>query len=159
MLRGIHPDEARQMEWRRGVLPPGRLGWRTATEIREQAMKLAVGALTHRQVAPQAFDVDVDLGGGRRLTGTVPRVYGRRLVSVGYSRLDGKQLLEAWVRLLALAGRTPTTTGPRCHRPATARRQPRRAAARAGRRGAARACSPTWSRSTTPVAGSRSRCH
>ena len=103
MLAGIHPDEALQMEWRRGVLPPGRLGWRTGTEIREQAMQLAIRALTHRQVAPEAFDVDVDLGGGRRLTGTVPSVYARRLVSVGYSRLDAKQLLGAWVQLLALS--------------------------------------------------------
>ncbi len=103
MLSGIHPDEALQMEWRRGVLPPGRLGWRTGTEIREQAMQLAIRALTHRQVAPEAFDVDVDLGGGRRLTGTVPSVYARRLVSVGYSRLDAKQLLAAWIQLLALS--------------------------------------------------------
>ncbi len=103
MLAGIHPDEALQMEWRRGILPPGRLGWRTGTEIREQAMQLAIRALTHRQVAPEAFDVDVDLGGGRRLTGTVPHVFARRLVSVGYSRLDAKQLLGAWVQLLALS--------------------------------------------------------
>jgi exodeoxyribonuclease V gamma subunit len=47
--------------------------------------------------------VDVDLGGGRRLTGTVPGLTGHRLVSVGFSRLDGKQLLAAWVQLLALS--------------------------------------------------------
>jgi exodeoxyribonuclease V gamma subunit len=125
MLSGIHPNEALQMEWRRGVLPPGKLGWRTGTEIREQAMQLAIRALTHRQVSPEAFDVDVDLGGGRRLTGTVPSVYARRLVSVGYSRLDAKQLLAAWIQLLALSahdddhnwtalviGRPPRGTNP-----------------------------------------------
>ena len=42
------PDEARQAEWRRGTLPPGQLGWRKATEIREQAALLADAALTHR---------------------------------------------------------------------------------------------------------------
>ena len=31
MLRGIHPDMAREIEWRRGALPPGQLGWRKAT--------------------------------------------------------------------------------------------------------------------------------
>ncbi len=103
MLAGIHPDHALQAEWRRGTLPPGRLGWRTGTTIREAAMQLAIRALTHRQVAPEACDVDVDLGGGRRLTGTVPSVYAHRLVSVGYSRLGAKQLLAAWVQLLALA--------------------------------------------------------
>lgn len=103
MLSGVHPDAALQAEWRRGVLPPGRLGWRTATEIRDIARGLAVGAHPHRKGNAQAFDVDIDLGGGRRLTGTVPGVYAYRLVSVSYSRLDAKQLLATWVQLLALS--------------------------------------------------------
>ena len=107
MVRGVHPDVARQMEWRRGTLPPGQLGWRKATEVREIAMQLAVAALTHRQVASQAHDIDVILADGRRVTGTVTPVYGDRLVAVGYSRLDGKQLLESWIRLLALAAQHP----------------------------------------------------
>jgi exodeoxyribonuclease V gamma subunit len=107
MLRGMHPDQALAAEWRRGSLPPGQLGWRKAGEVRDQAMKLAIAALTHRQVAPRAYDVDVELGGGRRLTGTVTPVYADRLVAVGYSRLDGKHLLESWIRLLALAAGRP----------------------------------------------------
>jgi exodeoxyribonuclease V gamma subunit len=107
MMRGIHPDTAREIEWRRGALPPGQLGWRKATEVREVAMNLAVAALTHRQVEPKAYDVDIELAGGRRVTGTVTPVYGDRLVAVGYSRLDGKHLLESWVRLLALAAGHP----------------------------------------------------
>ncbi|GAA1519655.1 exodeoxyribonuclease V subunit gamma [Kribbella lupini] len=103
MLSGIHPDAALQAEWRRGTLPPGRLGWRTATEIRDIARSLAVAAHPHRQGEAKAFDVDIDLGGGRRLTGTVPGVYGHRLVSVSYSRLDAKQLLTSWIQLLALS--------------------------------------------------------
>jgi exodeoxyribonuclease V gamma subunit len=107
MMRGIHPDTAREIEWRRGALPPGQLGWRKATEVREIAMNLAIAALTHRQVDPKAHDVDIELPGGRRLTGTITPVYADRLVAVGYSRLDGKQLLESWVRLLALAAGRP----------------------------------------------------
>jgi exodeoxyribonuclease V gamma subunit len=103
MLAGIHPDDALQAEWRRGALPPGRLGWRAGQQIREQAMPLAISALTHRQLPARAIDVDVDLGQGRRLSGTVTDVYGDRLVAVGYSRLDGKHLLATWLRLLALA--------------------------------------------------------
>jgi exodeoxyribonuclease V gamma subunit len=103
MLAGTHPDTALQAEWRRGTLPPGRLGWRVGTELRDAARALAVKALDSRRGVPQAHDVDVDLGGGRRLTGTVPGVTGDRLVSVGFSRLDGKQLLAAWVQLLALS--------------------------------------------------------
>jgi exodeoxyribonuclease V gamma subunit len=107
MLRGIHPDTAREIEWRRGALPPGQLGWRKASEVRETAMNLAVAALTHRQVEPKARDVDIALPDGRRVTGTVTPVYGDRLVAVGYSRLDSKHLLESWVRLLALAAAHP----------------------------------------------------
>ncbi len=44
MLHGMEPDQARDAEWRRGTLPPGRLGWRKATEIRDQAALLADAA-------------------------------------------------------------------------------------------------------------------
>ena len=107
MLRGMTPDEARQAEWRRGTLPPGQLGWRKATEIKDQAALLATAALHHRHTDLRAFDVDIDLGAGRRLTGTVSLVFGDRLVSVTYSKLDGKHLLESWIPLLALLARDP----------------------------------------------------
>ena len=48
MLRGMHPDAASNAEWRRGTLPPGRLGMRKVTEIRDRARDLAVVALRHR---------------------------------------------------------------------------------------------------------------
>jgi exodeoxyribonuclease V gamma subunit len=102
MLQGMTPDEARQAEWRRGTLPPGQLGWRKATEIRDQAALLASTAQQHRRAKAHACDVDIDLGSGRRLTGTVSPVYGERLVSVTYSKLDGKHLLESWIPLLSL---------------------------------------------------------
>jgi exodeoxyribonuclease V gamma subunit len=101
ILGGMTPDQAKQAEWRRGRLPPGQLGWRKATEVRDQAALLAGAALRHRQADAAAYDVDVDLG-SRRLTGTVPQVFGDRLVSVTYSKLDGKHLLESWILLLAL---------------------------------------------------------
>ncbi|UQB91823.1 MULTISPECIES: exodeoxyribonuclease V subunit gamma [Mycobacterium] len=109
ILRGMSPDDARQAEWRRGTLPPGQLGWRKVTEIRDQAAALALEALRHRQDhrSAAAYDVDVDLGAGRRLTGTVSPVYDDALVSVTYSRLDGKHLLESWIPLLALAAHDP----------------------------------------------------
>ena len=49
------------------------LGWRKATEIRDQAALLAEAARHYRRVEPDAVDVDIDLGSGRRLTGTVSR--------------------------------------------------------------------------------------
>lgn len=107
ILRGWTPDDARQAEWRRGTLPPGQLGWRRATEIRDQAALLAAAAQQHRGADAKAYDVDIELGSGRRLTGTVAPVYGERLVSVTYSKLDGKHLLESWIPLLALIAHDP----------------------------------------------------
>ncbi|NED97059.1 exodeoxyribonuclease V subunit gamma [Phytoactinopolyspora alkaliphila] len=103
MLTGVPPDQALHAEWRRGTLPPGRLGWRSGMEIRDNARKLAIAALTHRQAPSDTYNVDVDLGGGRLLTGTVSSVYARRLISVSYSRLGAKHLLASWVQLLALS--------------------------------------------------------
>jgi exodeoxyribonuclease V gamma subunit len=107
VLRGMSTEQAQQAEWRRGTLPPGRLGWRKATEIREQVERLAGAARQCRQADAQAYDVDVDLGSGRRLTGTVSPVFGDRLVSVRYSKLDGKHMLESWIPLLALIAHDP----------------------------------------------------
>lgn len=102
IMRGMTPQDAQQAEWRRGTLPPGKLGWRRAIELRDQVALLAAEALRYRGADGQAFDVDIDLGTGRRLTGTVPLVFGDRLVSVTYSKLGGQHLLAAWIPLLAL---------------------------------------------------------
>lgn len=107
ILRGMTPANAQQAEWRRGTLPPGQLGWRRAIALRDQCALLAAEALRHRGTDPQAYDVDIDLGTGRRLTGTVSPVFGDRLVSVTYSKLDGKHLLQSWIPLLALAAGQP----------------------------------------------------
>ncbi|MDP7736970.1 exodeoxyribonuclease V subunit gamma [Mycobacterium paragordonae] len=110
ILGGLAPDDARQAEWRRGTLPPGQLGWRKVTDIRDQAALLASAALAHRRghlpTDSATYDVDIDLG-GRRVTGTVSQVFGDRLVSVTYSKLDGKHLLQSWIPLLALHAHQP----------------------------------------------------
>ncbi|KHO23019.1 exodeoxyribonuclease V subunit gamma [Mycolicibacterium setense] len=107
ILRGMTPGDAQQAEWRRGTLPPGQLGWRRATALRDRCALLATEALRHRSTDPQAYDVDIELGDGRRLTGTVSPVFGDRLVSVTYSKLDGKHLLQSWIPLLALTAGYP----------------------------------------------------
>src|SRR5579875_2782266 len=94
-------------EWRRGALPPGQLGKRKACEIRDEAKQLAAAALRLRQDDPDAHDVDIGLDGGRRLTGTVAEVFGDRTVSVTYSKLNCKHLLQAWIPLVALAAHQP----------------------------------------------------
>jgi exodeoxyribonuclease V gamma subunit len=107
MLRGMDDEQAANAEWRRGTLPPGQLGWRKAKEIRDQARELAAAALQHRGGDPDAYDVDIELGCARRLTGTVTPVFGDRIISVTYSKLDGRHLLESWIPLLALKAGYP----------------------------------------------------
>jgi exodeoxyribonuclease V gamma subunit len=107
MLDGMAAEEAIHAEWRRGTLPPGQLGWRKATEIRDQSALLAETALAYRKSDAGAVDVDIDLG-GRRLVGTVSPVFGERLVSVTYSKPGGRQLLQSWIPLLALLAHDPS---------------------------------------------------
>ena len=145
------PDDARQAEWRRGTLPPGQLGWRRADEIREQAALLATTAQQYRRAQARAYDVDIDLGCGRRLTGTVSPVYGQRLVSVTYSKLDGKHLLESWIPLLALivARSQPRLVGG-VHRAPQAGQHAAAGGYRAPQGDAARCCASWWRSTTRP---------
>jgi exodeoxyribonuclease V gamma subunit len=102
LLAGLEPAVVKQREWRRGELPPGQLGWRMLGQIIDRAGPLQRAAAELRVTAPRAVDVAVDLGQGRRLVGTVPEVYGDRLVPVHYSRLGAKHRIASWVQLLAL---------------------------------------------------------
>ena len=108
VLSGTAPATAVAAERLRGILPPGRLGARTLKEVEDQVRPLVVQANGLRQDrAPRTLDVDIDLGGGRRLTGTVGSVFGNRLVTVTYSRLAAKHRLRSWVDLLALSAGHP----------------------------------------------------
>src|SRR3954451_6931131 len=103
LLAGLDRDVVKQREWRRGELPPGQLGWRMLGQILDPAGPIREAASAARTTPPRGVDIAVDLGDGRRLVGTVPEVYGDRLVSATYSRLGAKHRLASWVRLLALA--------------------------------------------------------
>ncbi|WP_193666421.1 exodeoxyribonuclease V subunit gamma [Nocardioides kribbensis] len=108
LLAGLDPARATEREWRRGVLPPGRLGWRLLRQVVERAAPLAAEGLAQRRGhEARAVDVDVDLGRGRRLRGTVAEVFGDRLVPVSYSRLGATHRLQSWVQLLALSASDP----------------------------------------------------
>ncbi len=107
LLAGQDPVAVMTAEQLRGTLPPFRLGERALQGVTEECQKLWHGTAELRTGTRRAVDVDVDLGGGRRLTGTVAGVYGTRLVSLGYSRLKAKQRLRTWVELLALSASDP----------------------------------------------------
>ena len=64
-------------------------------------------ALELRRGPQRTLDVDVDLGAGRRLSGTVGDVWGNNVVSVSFSNLAAKHRLAAWIDALALAAGAP----------------------------------------------------
>ncbi len=108
--RGLSPAEALNMAWRRGDLPPGRLGWEVAREIADTVTPLADRALdVMGGVERSSLDVDVDLGDGRHLRGTVTGLHGERVVVVSYSKFGARHYLDAWLPLLALAAGRPGT--------------------------------------------------
>jgi exodeoxyribonuclease V gamma subunit len=107
ILAGTSPAAAKHAERLRGALPPGALGARVLDDVETELKPIARGALALRTGQPRAVDVDVDLGDGRRLTGTVTSVWGNRLVRVTYSRLAPKHRLASWVDLLALSAGRP----------------------------------------------------
>ncbi|NEW39928.1 exodeoxyribonuclease V subunit gamma [Nocardia cyriacigeorgica] len=102
-LNGAEAAGLRAAEWRRGTLPPFGLGGAVLQEVEHTVDTLVRIALPEYEIAARAVDIVVDLGGGRRLTGTVPEVRGDALVRTTYSRLAPKHRITAWVPLLALA--------------------------------------------------------
>lgn len=107
LLGGLDAADCLRAERLRGLLPPGALGERALAEVADQVRPLAEQAARLRQGTARAIDISVDLGDGRRLTGTVTPVFGNRVVRVGYSRLAARHRLRAWVDLLALSAGHP----------------------------------------------------
>lgn len=111
LLAGADPDTALQLAWRRGALPPGRLGWQIARSIAQTAAAIGGRALQVMGAEPEAtsLDIDLDLEDGRRLRGTVTGVHGDRVVNASFSSLGPRHHLDAWIPLLALSAAHPET--------------------------------------------------
>jgi exodeoxyribonuclease V gamma subunit len=107
LMRGVDLEVASTAEQLRGTLPPGRLGERKARELSDEAAELAMAALRYQSRTSTALDLNADLGDGRRVTGTVSPVYRRGTVSVTYSRLAAKHVLQSWISLVALGTAEP----------------------------------------------------
>ena len=90
-----------------GQLPPGPLGKGVLDDIVAVVRPLVIRALELRQAPQRSLDVDIDLGGGRRLSGTLGDVWGNNAVSVSFSTLGAKHRLAAWINALALAAGLP----------------------------------------------------
>jgi exodeoxyribonuclease V gamma subunit len=109
LLGGADPARCRAAELARGLLPPGALGTKVVDAVLPAASDVA--ALAARVVEgagdARSVQVDVDLGGGRTLVGTVPDVFGTVLRAATYSRVGPRHRLAAWVRLLAVSASHP----------------------------------------------------
>ncbi|MFC8530371.1 exodeoxyribonuclease V subunit gamma [Nocardia sp. NPDC057227] len=101
-LTGTDPETLRAAEWRRGGLPPFAFGAAVLDEVERTVETLVRTAQPHYEIPARAVDIALDLGNGRRLTGTVPEVHGDRLVRTTFSRVAAKHRIAAWVPLLAL---------------------------------------------------------
>ncbi len=107
LLAGQDADAVMLAEQLRGTLPPGQLAGLALRDVVVESQKLLARTADLRVGPARAVDVDVDLGGGRRLSGTVTGLHGPKLVSVGYSRLKPRQRLTSWINLLALSASHP----------------------------------------------------
>jgi exodeoxyribonuclease V gamma subunit len=106
-LRGVDAAAFRDAELRRGTLPPLRLGQRVLDDLELNIDALVQACLPVHAGPVSTVDIDLDLGDGRRLSGTVTGVHAGVLASSSYSSLAGKHRIAAWVRLLAIAASRP----------------------------------------------------
>lgn len=107
VMSGADPQAAMVAEQLAGTLPPGGLGVGVLTDIVKNARPLVEAAQRLRRGAHRTLDVDIDLGGGRRLSGTVSDVWGNNAVSVSFSNLGAKHRLASWLDALALGAGLP----------------------------------------------------
>ena len=106
-LAGLSFADATGVEWRRGGLPPGKLGSSVLDKVGRDLEPVVAAATAVRTGERRSVDLLVTLPDGTTVTGTVAGVHGDRLVTAGYSKLGPRARLEAWVRLLALAAARP----------------------------------------------------
>jgi exodeoxyribonuclease V gamma subunit len=101
-LAGVDSRRAIRAEIARGVLPPSKLGIPVAKEL-ANGRDLILGHVgPYLGSEPSSTGINIVLGGGRRLTGTVSGIRGETLLAVTFSRLNARHRLASWVRLLAL---------------------------------------------------------
>jgi exodeoxyribonuclease V gamma subunit len=103
-MDGIDLRTARRAEIARGSLPPHVLGKPVIDRIEPVVEDIVAAA---PRGGARSVDVKVALRDGRTLSGTVPGVVGDVLRTVTYSRINPRDRLTAWVRLLALTAAYP----------------------------------------------------
>jgi exodeoxyribonuclease V gamma subunit len=100
LLAGADFPLAQEAERRRGALAPGAIGAGHLAGLSRDAQ--AIAAAVQHGAEARDLDVSVTLRDGRRLAGTVSGVCGDVIQSVTFARVNARDRLGAWVRLLAL---------------------------------------------------------
>ncbi len=109
-LSGVDQVHCRQSEWRRGALPPGRLGARVLDDVEAEVEQILLEVRGLRAGEPRVLDLSLDLPGGRRITGTVSGVYAATFVSTSFGKVNHKRRFRSWLTLLLLAAARPAET-------------------------------------------------
>ncbi len=106
-LAGLGPAACRELERRRGQLPPGALADELLRSVGGEVEKLLHASTGERAHEPEAHDVDIAVADGTRVTGTVAGVRDDVLLFLSYSKLSAKHRLHAWVELVVLTAARP----------------------------------------------------
>src|SRR5579875_1401763 len=109
LLRGSSLRTAARAEKARGTLPPDSLGDQVIDGVREAVISIATQAEKVRAGHPDRdpIDVQVALGDGCVLSGTISGVRSTVLMRTSYSRVSPRHRMAAWIRLLALTAAHP----------------------------------------------------
>ncbi len=108
LLAGRSRDQACNLAWRTGALPPGQLGWSKITQVVDAAVPVAAEVRRLRADQPPAtLDVRLDLPSGTTLVGTLTDIYGSNMVTGSYSKLKEKAWPQVWINHLAAAVAAP----------------------------------------------------
>ncbi|MDQ6686670.1 MAG: exodeoxyribonuclease V subunit gamma, partial [Actinomycetota bacterium] len=114
LQNGADPQAVCDAELFRGELPPEELGVAALRDVTKVAHSLMVAAQPVLGTPPRSIDVEVCVGEGR-LLGSVASLRGNALVSLVYSRVGAKNLLPAWLDLLACTVAHPGWEGTTYH--------------------------------------------
>jgi exodeoxyribonuclease V gamma subunit len=108
VLAGFDPNTCIRAEIARGSLPPGQLGLPVIKRIWPLVEAVVASARGYADEEPRSVGINVRLGDGATLTGSVSGVRGYVLLGASYSRLNPRHRIAAWVRLLALTAADPS---------------------------------------------------
>ncbi len=106
-LSGLDAAHCRQVEWRRGALPPGRLGARVLDDVAAEVESVVAEVQSWCAEPARTLDLIATLPEGRRLSGTVPGVHGATLVISNFGKVNAKRRFRTWLTYLLLAAAHP----------------------------------------------------